>query len=559
MPIKSPLYPEVYGNNGYCLWDIRTANGSSIEVEVLVFNMEQDKDYLHIGDGNQEFTKSANTKSWKHWTGNMEDSRQNLNFRSVNSRLQMIFTSDEAGTRVGFHILLRAVGTMTTQSSVKTVFHTTAATTSAQLFTWFLIGLASLLALILLLILLRWLYKKYLKRWINRHINSKYYVVTRNSTEHSQSLGDPDNLYEEILDDLAKPRMKINDSPHNTVDGADLPLAEISRPSTTKVQVHPTGISASHRFLDASLATSSICAKTFEVNRQEGFNDDMEPAEVKTELSVRASLEAETIMGMPDHQSNIGDSLSSRAASQMSMRSTVEEDTKLSGWKEVESDEMSLTLSRIYFERTTSADDVFGSISCGDAENMEDSLDEMESNSIWNVSNCSSEGEEHFDLKHTKIYDVPPSRFEKQAGSLDRSESPIPANTRNRISTLTESPRTVRTLPPSFGSERDRYVNVRNCVSAISSDISCDKFKAGNISAASLNVNNSKSTESGGILLDEFGYLIIEDKDNKTLSVQSQSSANSRQSPSGGYPERALNDEEVDVNIDECGYLILEK
>ncbi|XP_071499020.1 uncharacterized protein [Diadema antillarum] len=442
----------------------------------------------------------------------------------------------------------------------------TIGTTPAQLlirqdkfFTWFFIGLSSLLALILLMILLRWLYKKYLKRWINRHIYSKYIVETPNSAEHSQqftqSLGDPDNVYEEIPDDLTKPRMKISDSPNNTVNGADLPLAEMSRQSTTKVQVHPTGISASHRFLDVPLATSSICARTLEVNRQEGCNDDMEPTVVKTELSVRTSMEAEMVMGMPDRQSNTDESFSPRAASQMSMRSTVEEDTKLSGWKEVESDGMSLTLSRIYFERTTSADDVFGSTSCAAAEKREDSLDEMESNSLWNVSNYSSEEEEHFDLKHTKIYDVPPSRFEKQGGSLDRTESPIPANTRNPIGLPTESLKTVKTLPPSFGSQRDRYVNVRNCVSAISSDIGCDKFN-------SLNVNNSNSTESGRVLLDEFGYLIIEDKDNKTLNAESQSSAickNSRQSPSGGYSERALNDEEVDVNIDEFGYVILEK
>ncbi|XP_071499023.1 uncharacterized protein [Diadema antillarum] len=174
--------------------------------------MEQDKDYLHIGDGDLRFTKFGDT--WKHWTGNMEVSRQNLTFLSVHSRLQMIFTSDEAGTRVGFHILLRPVDTMTTDNSVTSgihnisagisttrqdyssqdktaeistthqdtfsqVFNTTISTTPAQLlirqdkfFIWFLIALASLLALILMLILLGWLSKKYLKRLINRHFNS---------------------------------------------------------------------------------------------------------------------------------------------------------------------------------------------------------------------------------------------------------------------------------------------------------------------------------------------------------------------------------------------------
>ncbi|XP_072179957.1 uncharacterized protein [Diadema setosum] len=167
--------------------------------------MEKGKDYLHISDGDLGFTNSGD--AWKHWTGNMENLRQNLTFLSVSSHLQMIFTSDEAGTRIGFHILLRPVDTMTTRSSVTSgshskntnsyslhqrtaetspnhqdtffsVLQTTIGTTSAQrqttrdkFFIWFLIGLASLLALILMLILLRWSYK-YLKRWINRHTNS---------------------------------------------------------------------------------------------------------------------------------------------------------------------------------------------------------------------------------------------------------------------------------------------------------------------------------------------------------------------------------------------------
>ncbi|XP_071498995.1 uncharacterized protein [Diadema antillarum] len=416
-----------------------------------------------------------------------------------------------------------------------------------------------------MLILLGWLSKKYLKRWINRHTDNKYYVVTPNSAERSLSLMGEDNVYEEIMGDQDTQRLErveIDDSPYNTINRANLPLAEISRQSITDVQVHPTGISSSQLLSDALSATISICADDIEVDGKECVNGYMEPVEVETKLTAREGIEAEMVVGVPDHQSTTDNSLSSREASQdtlLSKHSTVEEVKKLSGLKDMDKDETSLMLSNIYSNRTTSSEDVSRSTSQDAVENMEDSLAEMESNSLWNVSDCSLEDDDQSDLKHTNLYDRPPSRSEEKGEGLNRSESPVPAHTHDPISTTSESPKTAKISPSSRGSQRDAYVNceMHNPVSSVTSDMRCDEL----ISDISSNVNNSNSTESGGVLLDEFGYLIIEDKDHETLPTERESMTsckNSRHSPSGDNQEKTDIDEEVEANIDEFGYLILE-
>ena len=91
----SPGYPDQYPNNAYNLWDIRAPEGFVVAVSVLQLDVEEDKDFIHVGDGVDEFRNTSD--QWKHLTGRMQGTWL---FTSTSSEITIIFTSD--GTNMEF-------------------------------------------------------------------------------------------------------------------------------------------------------------------------------------------------------------------------------------------------------------------------------------------------------------------------------------------------------------------------------------------------------------------------------------------------------------------------
>ena len=97
-----------YEENYYQLWNVEAPEKFRISFVVELFDTEDGRDHLYIGEGTKPF--STDNNSWKDWTGEKVDTiLENMGFTTKSSSVTVIFTSDHSTTKTGFWIQLRAI------------------------------------------------------------------------------------------------------------------------------------------------------------------------------------------------------------------------------------------------------------------------------------------------------------------------------------------------------------------------------------------------------------------------------------------------------------------
>ena len=98
-------YPNLYPNNAYSFWDIRTSSDSVIKLRIDSFDVEGGADFVHIGDDVVHYSNdSIGGLRWKHLTGRKRNVYQYQDFESKESSIIIIFVSDWSKSDSGFII-----------------------------------------------------------------------------------------------------------------------------------------------------------------------------------------------------------------------------------------------------------------------------------------------------------------------------------------------------------------------------------------------------------------------------------------------------------------------
>ena len=105
--LLSPNYPKSYQNNAYRLWNIRGPTNYAIHLDIIYIDIEQDKDYIYVGDGANKYDYSSG--KWIRISGDLSDNWNRTEILN-SSTVFIIFTSDGETTGIGFSIECTAIG-----------------------------------------------------------------------------------------------------------------------------------------------------------------------------------------------------------------------------------------------------------------------------------------------------------------------------------------------------------------------------------------------------------------------------------------------------------------
>ena len=100
----------MYPNNSFKLWDIRAPTGYVIALHIDSFEIQQNADYVYVGDGVKHFRSDSDQHGkWIPLTGKKSDVFLHRDFMSNASSIKVIFASDKSDTKSGFIITCSAV------------------------------------------------------------------------------------------------------------------------------------------------------------------------------------------------------------------------------------------------------------------------------------------------------------------------------------------------------------------------------------------------------------------------------------------------------------------